>query len=258
MINMFNTIFNKKNTDTAFNSSQNKNHQKDLLYRYIETLENTILKGDLNSILMMNGDIENKIDVTDVRKFSSEYRKIIHIEGLVADLVQLTDEENVSKSGDVFFQTYRDNLSDWVAVFFNLDEFTPGDICNPTLYLSYGKSAVPQSKMYISYYSKGYLEIVDLFSGIERRGHGGLMLNSLLKIVEKLNEKIEVYNLQLYTSEFKNRLTYGEFIASSKSMRKITYITGKMVPGRGLTREDLIRFYGRYGFIIEGHLHKDV
>lgn len=228
------------------------------MYQYIESLENTILKGDLDSILMMNGDLEYKIGAFSAIKFSSEYIKFIHIKGLIGDLVQLTDEEYESRSGDVFFQTYRDNLSDLVAVFFNLGEFTPGDTCDPTLYLSYGKSTGPQSKMYISYYSKGYLEIVDLLSGVERRGHGGLMLNSLLKIVEKLNEKIEVYNLQLYASEFNTGLTYGDFIASSNSMRKITHITGKIVPGRGLTREDLIRFYGRYGFIKDGRLYKDV
>lgn len=254
-------IFKKQKNKRISDYSLVLSHEKtlsDSLNNYIDDLEGILQESDLNKILLMNGKIVNEISNINLRKYSKESQRLDHIIDLIADLSILSKDECSSQNDDIFFKVYKDEAKSLVAVFLNLSEFLPEDRNTPTLYLSFGKRLNMRSRMYLEY--EGYsnnLIINDFFSEVERRGHGGIMLNALLEIIPKLNQRIEEHNKQFY-SEIKHRYTFEEFENSLSYKKQIKIIRGRLVPSRGLTVEDLRRFYGRYGFITDGKLYKEV
>ncbi|MCM3273992.1 hypothetical protein [Paenibacillus elgii] len=157
-----------------------------------------------------------------------------------------------------YFKVNFDKVDTFTCITYNLDSFEPDSISNPTLYLSFGKTNDQHSRMYISYSGyDGALKIDDFFSIKERRNHGSFMLQSLLELVPLLNQRIEEYN-NWFFGELKGMHTWEEFQSSLSFQRPITYIYGSIHPAGEITKEDLVRFYDRNGFIKDGRLYRQI
>ncbi|MEK4006481.1 hypothetical protein [Paenibacillus sp. FSL H3-0333] len=244
----------RSTSDDTLMAQQDKIYS-DNLNKYIGDNEKIIEEGNFKKILLLNGIIVNEISNVNLRKYYKENQRLNHIIDLVSDISFLSKN---SEDDDVYFKVCRDGADELVAVYFNLSHFGPGGTNVPTLFLSFGKVLSMRSRMYLEY--EGYsnkLIINDFFSEVERKGHGGLMLKALLEIIPELNRRITKYNKQFY-SEIEHRYSYEEFKKSLSYKKQIKLITGILEPARNLTKEDLKRFYGKYGFIKDGKLHKEV
>ncbi|WP_336783330.1 hypothetical protein [Paenibacillus illinoisensis] len=91
-------------------------------------------------------------------------------------------------------------------------------------------------------YMDDELVIEELFSYRRRIGHGRILLESLLELVQIYDMKVENYNKQNSQVKFK----------------QITKITGNMREGGGITHDELKTFYRKCGFLKNNKLLKEL
>ncbi|PYY29753.1 hypothetical protein [Paenibacillus illinoisensis] len=91
-------------------------------------------------------------------------------------------------------------------------------------------------------YMDDELVIEELYSYQRRVGHGRILLESLLDIIQIYDIKVESYNK--HTSQVK--------------FKQITKITGTVREGGGITHDDLKTFYRKCGFLKNNKLLKEL
>jgi len=91
-------------------------------------------------------------------------------------------------------------------------------------------------------YMDDELVIEELYSYQRRVGHGRILLESLLELVQIYDMKVENYNK--HTSQVK--------------FKQITKITGNMREGGGITHDELKTFYRKCGFLKNNRLLKEL
>ncbi|MFD0587675.1 hypothetical protein ACFQZE_06645 [Paenibacillus sp. GCM10027627] len=160
-----------------------------------------------------------------------------------------------------YFNIGYDKENKLICVTYELSDFDPDSISNPTLYLSFGKlHGRNPSRMYLSYNSNGSLIINDFFSIEKNLGHGSFMLNSLLQLVPLLNEKIAQHNLNTFNELGREKFCSWEEYQQKPALYKmpIRVIRGTIRPLEDHKLEDLKRFYNRNGFLKNDRLYKEV
>lgn len=203
---------------------------------------------------------EDNFESLDYKCHSLKYRlkdsfqKFLTVNELFKDIFKLHKENNEK---EYFLKTNFDSDDNLICVY--LPEFKKSSSIS-TIYLSYGlcRNHHNRSYMDVTYYSDGRMEIDELNSYVERKCHGAFMLQCLLEMVPRFNEDIEKKNQQKYLDLRRIYSSWDEFKSSINYEIPIKYIHGKIKPNRNLTREDLVRFYGRNGFIQNGRLYREV
>lgn len=158
--------------------------------------------------------------------------------GQINNLIEnLNDYYQQSKSKDIYCK-FRIDRSDQLMCLvydFSFEEFNNSS----AIFVFYGSQS--RTRMYLKYKDFQQLFIIDFKSNRSRQGHGTFVLEELPIIVQEINKRIK-----------QNRYV------NIPHTDTITSITGSIVPDSTISKEDLVCFYNKHGYITNNKLYKKV